>query len=70
MNVVLVFCPVDGPSMIVLPVPVYVPLPMNLYTQYTPKIVGLPLPVCISTSFCPHYYSLVVLILIFEYSND
>uniref|UniRef100_A0A673G1F8 Zinc finger MYM-type protein 4-like n=1 Tax=Sinocyclocheilus rhinocerous TaxID=307959 RepID=A0A673G1F8_9TELE len=43
----------DGPSVIVLPVPVpiYVPVPMNLYTQYTPKSVGLPLPVPVPLFF-------------------
>uniref|UniRef100_A0A671RJ86 Zinc finger MYM-type protein 4-like n=1 Tax=Sinocyclocheilus anshuiensis TaxID=1608454 RepID=A0A671RJ86_9TELE len=52
-NVMLAFCPLDGPSVIVLPVPVpvYVPLPMNLYTQYTPKSVGLPLPVPVPLFF-------------------
>uniref|UniRef100_A0A8C2BR96 Zinc finger, MYM-type 4 n=1 Tax=Cyprinus carpio TaxID=7962 RepID=A0A8C2BR96_CYPCA len=52
-NVMLVFCPLDGPSVIVLPVPVpvYIPLPMNLYTQYTPKSVGLPLPVPVPLFF-------------------
>lgn len=52
LSLVHICCPLDGPSVIVLPVPVpvYVPVPMNLYTQYTPKSVGLPLPVSISTS--------------------
>ncbi|XP_051245715.1 zinc finger MYM-type protein 4-like isoform X1 [Dicentrarchus labrax] len=27
-----------------LPVPVYLPVPMGMYSQYTPKPVGLPLP--------------------------
>ncbi|KAM4538768.1 zinc finger MYM-type protein 4-like isoform 2-T2 [Odontesthes bonariensis] len=27
-----------------VPVPVYLPVPMNMYSQYTPKPVGLPLP--------------------------
>ncbi|XP_024151010.1 zinc finger MYM-type protein 4 isoform X1 [Oryzias melastigma] len=35
------------PKIMVLPVPVpvYLPVPMNMYSQYTPKPVGLPLPV-------------------------
>ncbi|KAK3525450.1 hypothetical protein QTP86_031539 [Hemibagrus guttatus] len=33
------------PKVIVLPVPVFVPVPMHLYTQYTPHPVGLPFPV-------------------------
>ncbi|XP_047200190.1 uncharacterized protein LOC118124568 [Hippoglossus stenolepis] len=34
------------PQVIVLPLPVpaYVPLPMNMYSQYTPQPVGLPVP--------------------------
>ncbi|XP_041867588.1 zinc finger MYM-type protein 4 isoform X2 [Melanotaenia boesemani] len=34
------------PKVIVLPVPVpvYLPVPMNMYNQYTPKPVGLPVP--------------------------
>ncbi|XP_023815743.1 zinc finger MYM-type protein 4 isoform X1 [Oryzias latipes] len=34
------------PNIMVLPVPVpvYLPVPMNMYSQYTPKPVGLPLP--------------------------
>ncbi|XP_029919162.1 zinc finger MYM-type protein 4 isoform X2 [Myripristis murdjan] len=34
------------PKVIVLPVPVpvFVPVPMSMYSQYTPKPVGLPLP--------------------------
>ncbi|KAK2830722.1 hypothetical protein Q5P01_018653 [Channa striata] len=31
------------PRVLPVPVPVYVPLPMNMYSQYTPKPVGLPL---------------------------
>ncbi|KAM9737247.1 zinc finger MYM-type protein 4-like isoform 2-T2 [Menidia menidia] len=27
-----------------IPVPVYLPVPMNMYSQYTPKPVGLPFP--------------------------
>ncbi|XP_005159755.1 zinc finger MYM-type protein 4 isoform X2 [Danio rerio] len=43
----------EGPAVIVLPVPVpiYVPVPMSLYTQYTPKSVGLPLPVPVPLFF-------------------
>ncbi|XP_071369672.1 zinc finger MYM-type protein 4-like [Centroberyx affinis] len=34
------------PKVIVLPVPVpvFVPLPMSMYTQYIPKLLGLPIP--------------------------
>uniref|UniRef100_A0A3Q4HLX1 Zinc finger MYM-type protein 4-like n=1 Tax=Neolamprologus brichardi TaxID=32507 RepID=A0A3Q4HLX1_NEOBR len=44
----LFFFSVDDifPKMVILPVPVpvYLPVPMNMYSQCTPKPVGLPLP--------------------------
>lgn len=48
----LFFLSVDDifPKMVILPVPVpvYLPVPMNMYSQCTPKPVGLPLPVCLT----------------------
>lgn len=35
----------SGPTVLPVPVPVFVPVPMNMYSQYTPKPVGLPIPV-------------------------
>ena len=34
-----------GPTVLPVPVPVFVPVPMNMYSQYTPKPVCLPIPV-------------------------
>lgn len=50
-----------APKVVVLPVPVpvYVPLPMNMYSQYTPKPVGLPLPVRRTTLHLSLYPDLV-----------
>ncbi|XP_036948803.1 uncharacterized protein LOC119016720 isoform X3 [Acanthopagrus latus] len=33
-----------GPTVLPVPVPVFIPVPMNMYSQYTPKPVCLPIP--------------------------
>lgn len=33
------------PAMLPVPVPVFVPVPLNMYCQYTPMTMALPLPV-------------------------